>query len=186
MRPYRPRGWTIWMFLHDLDVIDTRLPRLRAWSGLTGCRFESSSAHRKALQSRAFRIVRATPWPAPRAVATLVATSARLPRPKRGGCSIREFGRARQPSSPDTECCLAPRGGVSSCAPARRPEGESAQRSRKRLPSRRRRKQVPGVPDPFRGRAVLAPGSPLYTAKLKTWVAAVWRRSATSCDRCGS
>ena len=26
----------------------------------------------------------------------------------------------------------------------------------------------------------------VYTAKLETWVAAVWRRSATSCDRCGS
>jgi hypothetical protein len=29
-------------------------------------------------------------------------------------------------------------------------------------------------------------GSPLYTANLETGVAAVWRRSATSCDRCGS
>jgi hypothetical protein len=31
-----------------LDVFDTRVTRLRAWSGITGWRFESSSAHRKA------------------------------------------------------------------------------------------------------------------------------------------
>jgi len=45
IRPYRPRRRTIWTLLHDLDVYDTRVTRLRAWSRLTGWRFESSSAH---------------------------------------------------------------------------------------------------------------------------------------------
>ncbi len=35
---------TIW---RDRDGYDTRVTRLRAWSGITGWRFESSSAHRK-------------------------------------------------------------------------------------------------------------------------------------------
>ena len=57
-----------------------RRARLRAWSGITGWRFESSSAHRKALRSGAFRVLeRPLAWPAPRAVATLVATSVGRP-----------------------------------------------------------------------------------------------------------
>ncbi len=35
----------IWTLLHDLDVFDSWVTRLRAWSGITGWRFESSSAH---------------------------------------------------------------------------------------------------------------------------------------------
>jgi hypothetical protein len=51
-----------------LDGFDTRVTRLRAWSRLTGWRFESSSAHRKALQSGAFRVSvphRRTAWAEP-------------------------------------------------------------------------------------------------------------------------
>jgi hypothetical protein len=44
---------TIW---RDWDGYDTRVTRLRAWSRLSGWRFESSSAHRKALHSGAFRV----------------------------------------------------------------------------------------------------------------------------------
>ena len=51
------------------DGYDTRVTRLRAWSGITGWRFESSSAHRKALHSGAFRVLsghfageRVGPW----------------------------------------------------------------------------------------------------------------------------
>jgi hypothetical protein len=45
MRPYRPRGGTIRTIWRDADGYDTRVTRLRAWSGITGWRFESSSAH---------------------------------------------------------------------------------------------------------------------------------------------
>ena len=46
---------TIW---HATDGYDTRVTRLRAWSGITGWRFESSSAHRaKAPHSGAFRVL---------------------------------------------------------------------------------------------------------------------------------
>jgi hypothetical protein len=41
--------------LEALDRYDTRVTGLRAWSGITGWRFESSSAHRKALHRGAFR-----------------------------------------------------------------------------------------------------------------------------------
>jgi hypothetical protein len=44
---------TIW---HGMDAMGRRWTGLRAWSGITGWRFESSSAHRKALQCRAFRV----------------------------------------------------------------------------------------------------------------------------------
>ena len=45
MRPYRPRFGTVRTIWRDLDGYDTRVTRLRAWSGITGWRFESSSAH---------------------------------------------------------------------------------------------------------------------------------------------
>jgi hypothetical protein len=45
MRPYRPRDHTIWTLLHDLDGSTLRPTRSRAWSGITGWRFEPSSAH---------------------------------------------------------------------------------------------------------------------------------------------
>ncbi len=57
MRPYRPRAGTLRTIWLATDGYDTRVTRLRAWSGITGWRFESSSAHRKALHSRAFRVV---------------------------------------------------------------------------------------------------------------------------------
>jgi hypothetical protein len=41
-----PRDHTIWTLLHDLDGSRLRPTRLRAWSGTTGWRFESTSAHR--------------------------------------------------------------------------------------------------------------------------------------------
>ena len=63
MRPYRPRDQTIWTLLHDLDGSTLSRARLRAWSGITGWRFESSSAHRaKAPHVRAF-VVRARRGP---------------------------------------------------------------------------------------------------------------------------
>jgi hypothetical protein len=56
MRPCHPREGTIRTIWPDSDGYDTRVTRLRAWSRLTGWRFESSSAHRKALHSGAFRV----------------------------------------------------------------------------------------------------------------------------------
>jgi hypothetical protein len=50
----RPCDHTIWTLLHDLDGSTLCVTRLRAWSGITGWRFESSSAHQKALHSGAF------------------------------------------------------------------------------------------------------------------------------------
>src|SRR5436190_5588708 len=58
MRPYRPRDHTIWTLLHDLHGSTLWVTRLRAWSGATGWRFESSSAHEKALHSGAFALSR--------------------------------------------------------------------------------------------------------------------------------
>jgi hypothetical protein len=61
LRPYRPRDHTIWTLLHDLDGSTLSRARLRAWSGITGWRFESSSAHRaKAPHVGAF-VVRGLP-----------------------------------------------------------------------------------------------------------------------------
>ena len=57
MRPYRPHFGTIRTIWCDSDGYDTRVTRLRAWSRITGWRFESSSAHRKALHSGAFRVL---------------------------------------------------------------------------------------------------------------------------------
>ena len=58
MRPYRPRGGTIRTIWHATDGYDTRVTRLRAWSGITGWRFESSSAHvAKAPRGGAFSLV---------------------------------------------------------------------------------------------------------------------------------
>jgi hypothetical protein len=65
MRPDRPQIGTIRTIWRERDGYDSRVTRLRAWSGITGWRFESSSAHRKALNSEHFRFVRpmpATPW----------------------------------------------------------------------------------------------------------------------------
>jgi hypothetical protein len=45
MRPDRPRARTIRTIWRDSDGYDSRVTRLRAWSGITGWRFESSSAH---------------------------------------------------------------------------------------------------------------------------------------------
>jgi hypothetical protein len=45
MRPHPPRDHTIWTLLDDLDGPTLCRARLRAWSGITGWRFESSSAH---------------------------------------------------------------------------------------------------------------------------------------------
>jgi hypothetical protein len=56
MRPYRPGDHTIWTPAHDLDGPTLSRARLRAWSRLTGWRFESSSAHEKALLSGAFAL----------------------------------------------------------------------------------------------------------------------------------
>ena len=57
MRPLRLRRRTHRTIWRGTDVSDARVTRLRAWSGITGWRFESSSAHRKALRGRAFRVV---------------------------------------------------------------------------------------------------------------------------------
>jgi hypothetical protein len=47
VRPHRPRAGTIRTIWHALGGYDTRVTRLRAWSGITGWRrFESSSAHK--------------------------------------------------------------------------------------------------------------------------------------------
>src|SRR5215217_6128560 len=43
----------MWTLLHDLDGSTLCVTRLRAWSGITGWRFESSSAHQKALHGGA-------------------------------------------------------------------------------------------------------------------------------------
>src|SRR5438045_9476698 len=56
MRPDRPRDHTIWTLLHDLHGSTLWVTRLRAWSGATGWRFESSSAREKALHSGAFAL----------------------------------------------------------------------------------------------------------------------------------
>src|SRR4051812_24953408 len=45
MRPDGPDPWTQWTTWRALDTTHTRVTRLRAWSGITGWRFESSSAH---------------------------------------------------------------------------------------------------------------------------------------------
>jgi hypothetical protein len=84
MRPHRPKAQTYRTIWRDSDVSDTRVTRLRAWSRLTGWRFESSSAHRKALHGRAFVFIRPRPQGATRAVATLFATSAARRLTKRG------------------------------------------------------------------------------------------------------
>jgi hypothetical protein len=47
MCPYRPRFGTIRTIWRDWDGSDSRVTRLRAWSRLTGWRFESSSAHQR-------------------------------------------------------------------------------------------------------------------------------------------
>jgi hypothetical protein len=60
MRPYRPDLRTKWTVWRALDASDTRVTRLRAWSRLTGWRFESSSAHLKALQRGAFFVLQAS------------------------------------------------------------------------------------------------------------------------------
>jgi hypothetical protein len=58
IRPYRPRAGTIRTIWHATDVYDSRVTRLRAWSGITGWRFESSSAHvAKAPRGGAFSLV---------------------------------------------------------------------------------------------------------------------------------
>jgi hypothetical protein len=54
MRPWRPRAGTVRTIWRGTDGYDTPVTRLRAWSRLTGWRFESSSAHQKALPRRAF------------------------------------------------------------------------------------------------------------------------------------
>jgi hypothetical protein len=54
IRPDRPDPRTMWTFWRALDGYDRRDTRLRAWSGITGWRFESSSAHLKAPQTGAF------------------------------------------------------------------------------------------------------------------------------------
>jgi hypothetical protein len=56
MRPYRPDSRTDRTIWRDSDGYDSRVTRLRAWSGITGWRFESSSAHREALHGKAFRV----------------------------------------------------------------------------------------------------------------------------------
>jgi hypothetical protein len=59
-------------FPDDLDVLDasdvsdTRVTRLRAWSGITGWRFESSSAHTKAPRLQGFRRLRVAACREPR------------------------------------------------------------------------------------------------------------------------
>ena len=55
LRPLRPDPCSFWTLAHDLDVSDTWVRRLRAWSTLSGWRFESSSAHWKATHLRGFR-----------------------------------------------------------------------------------------------------------------------------------
>ena len=128
MCPHRPRNWTIRTIWHASDGYDSRVTRLRAWSGLTGWRFESSSAHRKALQKQSFRVRAATPWPPRWAVATLVATS--VGRPLRSAAAPAFSCVLGQPGSPssdptqsagllekrrsvDLRSCSSPRAGVS-------------------------------------------------------------------------
>src|SRR5688572_18024151 len=57
MRPYRPHFGTYRTIWRHPDGYDTWVTRLRAWSTLSGWRFESSSAHRKAPHSWAFRVL---------------------------------------------------------------------------------------------------------------------------------
>ena len=57
IRPYRPHAGTIRTIWHGTDGYDPRVARLRAWSGITGWRFESCSAHaREAPRCGAFSL----------------------------------------------------------------------------------------------------------------------------------
>jgi hypothetical protein len=49
----RRRFVTVW---HGMEAMGRRWTGLRAWSGITGWRFESSSAHLKALQIAGFLV----------------------------------------------------------------------------------------------------------------------------------
>jgi len=72
MRSHRPPTGTLWTIWRDSDGYGTRDTRLRAWSGITGWRFESSSAHDAKAPRGGAVVVRGavTPRPGPSFMAT--------------------------------------------------------------------------------------------------------------------